>query len=116
MEERFGDMGSGRAWTLGDETGPEPLARNQKLSVDEFEDSDSEYSDGDEVAEVVGANWWQDVAIPNMWRLVEEYIVAHGIDGTPYDPQKRMWADPVVKIFGMNNLDPKERVYFLDHE
>lgn len=113
MEKYFGGLGSGLAWPLGDETGPEPLTHGQRLSVDEFEDSDSEYSDGDEVAEVVGGNWWQDAAIPGTWRLVEEYIMAHGINGTPYNPEKRMWADPVVNSFGLNNLDPKERIYLL---
>lgn len=113
MEKRFGNIGSGRAWPLGDETGPRPLEYEQGLSVDEFEDSDSEYSDGDEVVEEVGGNWWQDVAIPNMWRLVEEYIVSHGLNGIPHDPPKIMWGDPVVNIFGLNNLDPRERINLL---
>lgn len=91
-------------------TGPEPLAEHQRLSVDEFEDSDLEYSDGDETVEEVGSDWWQNVAVPDMWRLVEEYIMAYGINGSAYSLQKWMWSDPVVNSFGLSNLDPLERL------
>lgn len=117
MEGRFGDLGSGRAWPLANGESPlMPLANRQRLSAPELEDPSSEYSDGDETEEVeeVGADWWETVAVPNMWRLVEGHITEYGINTVPYPPGKMMWPDPVVHTVGLGYLDPQERLFIAE--
>lgn len=80
------------------------------FSVQDFQDSDSEYSDGDEVERIAG-DWWVDEVIPAVWGLVEQHISKYGINGVPYERTKMMWSDPVVATIGLNHLDPQERLF-----
>lgn len=112
MLAKSGEMGSGLAWPLAKgEAEIEPITYGLQFSIGDLEDSGSEYSDGDEELEEVGGDWWQTVAVPSMWRLVEQHITAFGYSGIDKSKWKRMWSDPVVTTIGMGNLNPLERLF-----
>lgn len=90
---------------------PHRFTYSENFSIQDFQDSDSDYSDGDEIPEGVAGNWWMNIAVPAIWSLVEQHISTHGINGVPYDPSKAMWSDPVVSSIGLSNLDPQERLF-----
>lgn len=116
-EGELGTLGTMQAWPqpkgrrLRANTDPFRFTYGEDFSIQDFQDSDSEYSDGDEIPDRIPGDWWMTVAIPAIWSLIERHISNYGINGVPYEPGKFMWSDPVVSGIGLGHLDPQERLF-----